>query len=361
MKHRCTVNCIIPPHMLRKLLESADPEVRRIALETLLATTELRTERRFAQFALAGRVGTAGKDRVIFNCRHGQDPRTALKARDEKGAAAGDRSVDGAFDRFGSTYDFFFNVFRRSSVDGQGMQLKGFVHYGTSYNNAFWNGSEMIFGDGDGRFFTDLTGSLDVIAHELTHGVTQFTAALEYRNQSGALNESISDVFGSLVKQWALKQKAQDADWLIGADIFTPAYKGDALRSMKAPGNAYHNREFGDDPQPAHMSKYVMMPETREGDWGGVHINSGIPNHAFYLAATAIGGYAWETAGAIWFDALIQSAPTTNFAAFADKTILLASSKFHARKEVEDAVRAAWQQVGVKVTAPAAKKQRQPH
>jgi Zn-dependent metalloprotease len=355
MKHLCTINCIIPPHMLKKLMESADPEVRRIALETLLATTQLRTERRFAGFALAGRVGT-NKDRVIFDCRNAENPQSALKARDEKASAAGDRSVDGAFDRFGATYDFFFNVFRRNSIDAQGMQLKGFVHYGKHYNNAFWNGSEMIFGDGDGRFFTDLTGSLDVIAHELTHGVTQFTAGLEYRNQSGALNESISDVFGSLVKQWSLKQKAQDADWLIGADIFTPAYKGDALRSMKDPGNAYHSRDFGDDPQPRHMSKYVTLPETRDGDWGGVHINSGIPNHAFYLAATAIGGYAWEVAGAIWFDALTQSAPATNFTAFADKTILLAASKYQGRKEVEAAVRDAWHRVGVGVTVPAMKK-----
>ncbi len=122
-----------------------------------------------------------------------------------------------------------------------------------------------------------------MIAHELTHGVTENTAGLEYHNQSGALNESMSDVFGSLVKQWALRQTAEQADWLIGAEIFTPGIEADALRSLKAPGTAYDNEEFGRDPQPDHMSSSCPLPDTEEGDWGGVHINSGIPNKAFYL------------------------------------------------------------------------------
>ena len=126
---------------------------------------------------------------------------------------------------------------------------------------------------------------------------------------------------GSLVKQWTLRQTAEQADWLIGPEVFTPGIEADALRSMKAPGHAYDNDTFGKDPQPAHMDDYVDLPDTDEGDNGGVHINSGIPNHAFYLAAVAIGGHAWEVAGRIWYQSLRASTPTTDFAAFAQTTI----------------------------------------
>src|SRR5438045_1918371 len=128
----------------------------------------------------------------------------------------------------------------------------------------------MVCGDGDGALFNRFTIALDVIAHELTHGVTQTEAQLEYRGQSGALNESMSDVFGSLVKQWAGNQTARQADWLIGAGLFTPTVKGAAIRSMKAPGTAYDDPVLGADPQPADMANYV----TTRADNGGVHINS---------------------------------------------------------------------------------------
>src|SRR5262249_27643424 len=161
--------------------------------------------------------------------------------RTEDGGASADETVNRAFDGFGTTRDFYKAVFDRNSIDDHGMRLDGYVHRGVKYNNAFWDGQEMVFGDGDGAGFTDFTRSLDVIAHELTHGVTEKTAGLIYHNQQGALNESISDVFGSLVKQWSLEQPAETADWLIGAEVFTPGIAGDALRSMKAPGTAYNN------------------------------------------------------------------------------------------------------------------------
>src|SRR5262249_55590064 len=155
-------------------------------------------------------------------------------ARSEDGAPSADESVNRAFDGLGKTREFYKTTFDRNSIDGNGMRLDGYVHRGRQYNNAFWDGREMVFGDGDGRLFTDFTKSLDVIGHELTHGVTEFTAGLEYHNQSGALNESISDVFGSLIKQWSLQQTAAQADWLIGAEVFTPGVEADALRSMKS-------------------------------------------------------------------------------------------------------------------------------
>jgi Zn-dependent metalloprotease len=229
------------------------------------------------------------------------------------------------------------------------MRLDGYVHYGASYNNAFWDGQQMVFGDGDGVLFTDFTNSLDVIGHELTHGVTEYVAGLEYHMQSGALNESMSDVFGSLVKQWSLGQTAEAADWLIGAEVFTPEVEADALRSLKAPGTAYDNATFGKDPQPDHISKFVHLPDTEEGDYGGVHINSGIPNKAFYATAAGIGGYAWEAPGLIWYEALRSSGPTTEFQEFADKTYLMAGELYGAGSVEQQAVLAAWREVGIRI------------
>ncbi len=218
------------------------------------------------------------------------------------------------------------------------------MHYDEKYNNAFFDGEQMVFGDGDGEIFLDFTLAIDVIAHELTHGLTQYTANLAYQGQSGALNESVSDVFGSLVKQYSLGQSAEQADWLIGADILAPRVSGDALRSMKAPGTAYDDDVLGKDPQPASMDDYV---ETQE-DNGGVHINSGIPNRAFHLLATALGGNAWERAGRIWFDVLTggELAQDADFAAFARLTVAAARSRFGEGDEAE-AVLKAWSEVGV--------------
>ncbi len=162
----------------------------------------------------------------------------------------------------------------------------------------------MVFGDGDGSIFVGFTKSLDVIGHELTHGVSAEEAkGLEYHDQPGALNESISDVFGSMVKQYALGQDATQADWLIGNDILGPDFHGVALRSMAAPGTAYDDPQLGKDPQPATMAQYVQT----QNDNGGVHINSGIPNKAFHDAAVALGGNAWETAGKVWYAALLDA------------------------------------------------------
>ena len=150
-----------------------------------------------------------------------------------------------------------------------------------------------------GSCFRRFTLAIDVIGHELTHGVTQYTSNLNYSDQPGALNESLSDVFGSLVKQRQRGQTASQADWLIGEGLFTANVKGVALRSLKEPGTAYDDPVLGRDPQPAHMRDYVHTSD----DDGGIHINSGIPNHAFFLVAAAIGGYAWEKAGRIWYTA----------------------------------------------------------
>ena len=216
--------------------------------------------------------------------------------RREGDAPTGDVAVDEAYDGLGATFALFWEAYQRNSIDDAGMPLDATVHYDQDYDNAFWDGTQMVFGDGDGELFNRFTISLDVIGHELTHGVTEKESGLAYFNQSGALNESISDVFGSLVKQRLLGQTADQADWLIGAELLTAKVNGVALRSMKAPGTAYDDPVLGKDPQPGHMNDFVRTNQ----DNGGVHINSGIPNRAFYLAATAIGGKAWDQAGQIW-------------------------------------------------------------
>jgi len=209
--------------------------------------------------------------------------------------ASGDPAVDEAYAGVEASLALFSEVYGRSSYDGQGAPVIATVHYEKDYDNAFWDGQQLVFGDGDGQVFDRFTGPVDVVCHELTHAVTQFTANLTYQGQSGALNESVSDVFGSCLKQRLANESAADADWLIGEGLFLPSVQGRALRSMKDPGTAYDDPALGKDPQVATMDDFVVT----EDDNGGVHINSGIPNKAFQLAAVAVGGTAWDVAGTV--------------------------------------------------------------
>lgn len=148
------------------------------------------------------------------------------------------------------------------------MNLVGTVHYADDYDNAFWDGSQMIYGDGDGDVFKTFV-LIDVIGHEMSHGVTQFTSNLDYEGQSGAFNEHFSDVMGVLVRQFTNKLTCDQDSWLIGPGIFTKSVKGRALRDMLNPGTAYDDPRLGKDPQPSDMSGYVQTFE----DNGGIHLN----------------------------------------------------------------------------------------
>jgi Zn-dependent metalloprotease len=170
--------------------------------------------------------------------------------RTEDDAPVADATVNEAFDGLGATFEMLLAAFGRNSLDDAGAPLDATVHYGVDYDNAFWDGERMVFGDGDGEVFRGFTGSLTVIGHELAHGMVQHTANLEYQGQPGALNESVADVFGALTEQYALGHTAAQASWLIGAEIFTDAVEGSALRSMIAPGTAYDDDELGKDPHP---------------------------------------------------------------------------------------------------------------
>jgi Zn-dependent metalloprotease len=351
---RCPINCILPPDVLERIALHGSQEQRAAALHTLARDNSLRAIR--AQNAILR--GQGGKPlsphiaeggapvRTIFDCANTEDPAHARIVRNEGDEKpTGDVSVDEAYDGLGATYSFYWDIFRRNSIDDEGLPLKGYVHYGEGYDNAFWDGQEMVFGDGDGQLFNRFTISLDVIGHELTHGVTEDEAKLVYFRQSGALNESVSDVFGSLVKQYALGQTADQADWLIGAGLIANE-PGQALRSMKAPGTAYDNPVLGKDRQPGTMAGYVNTTT----DNGGVHTNSGIPNHAFYLVAAKIGGHAWEKAGHIWYETLRDPrlVPTAGFRSFARATLRAAQRLGYGPGSTEyDAVKESWAEVGL--------------
>ncbi|MEH3076405.1 MAG: M4 family metallopeptidase [Quadrisphaera sp.] len=345
--------CVMPPVLLEHLVLRGTDSQRERALRTLSLDASLRSSRAQSALLRRGRPRAviaharagAQASRTIFDCAGSEDLSAAVVVRAEGAPPTGDAAADEAYDGLGATFDLFHQVYGRDSIDDEGLPLRGFVHFGKSYDNAFWDGRQMVFGDGDGEVFARFTIAVDIIGHELAHGVTDDEAQLVYSQQSGALNESVSDVFGSLVKQWALGQTADEADWLIGQGLLVD-HPDMALRSMAAPGTAYDTPELGRDAQPAHMDDYVVTT----ADDGGVHTNSGIPNKAFHLAATAVGGDAWEVAGRVWYDALRDPAlpPTASFATFA-QTALRAAERLGHRpgSTVHDAVGDAWSQVGV--------------
>ena len=351
---RNPIHCIVPPQMMDRILEKGDAKLRKILTNTLKRDAFIRNSRaQTAQAILAignnllhsfaAATSACTLQRRIYDAQGGESLPGKLM-RSEGDPPVADNAVNEVYDGAGNTFDLF-RTYGRCSIDNQGMVMENTVHFGQNYVNAFWDGRQMIYGDGDGQLFNRFTTDIDVIGHELAHGVTQYEAALQYQGQSGALNESFSDVFGSLVKQKANGESAKQADWLIGENILV----GDpySLRSLKSPGTAYVNHPIlGTDPQPGHMKDYKNLPPW--DDHGGVHTNSGIPNRAFYLAAMKIGGNAWEKAGLIWYVALRDSMkPASTFEHAASCTINAAESEFGVSSSAAKAVTEAWKEVGV--------------
>ncbi|WJP97501.1 M4 family metallopeptidase [Macrococcus bovicus] len=222
-------------------------------------------------------------------------------------------------------YDYYKARFNRNSYDNAGSPIYSIVHFGVNYNNAFWNGQVMVYGDGDGSTFKALSGANDVVAHELTHAVTDSAVGFAYENQSGALSESFSDIFAYFV---------DSGDFLIGEDVYTPNVAGDGLRSLSNP--TLYN-------QPAHMNNYRYLPNTEAGDYGGVHYNSGIPNKAFYNTVTQLGKVKSEQ---IYYRALTQY--LTSNATFSDARAALIQSATDLYGTADaQVVGSAWDQIGV--------------
>ena len=343
-----TATChIVPPYLLRALLASPDPEVAGSAARTLENDAGFRADRgaRYPRRrAVAAVAATPLAERVIADAQ-GTERLPGAVVRRDGDPPTGDPAADEAWKGFGDTWDLLFHEFGRNSLDGGGMTLAGTVHYGRLYDNAFWDGRRMVFGDGDGEIFGRFTASVEVIGHELGHGVTSHSARLRYSGQPGALNEHVSDVFGIMVKQRVLGQRADASDWLIGEALLLPGVRGVALRNMLHPGTAYDDPRLGRDPQPGHWDDFVVTTD----DNGGVHINSGIPNRAFALAAQELGGYTWQGLGRVWFDVLTggELSPRADFVGFAALTTTAAGQRFGDNSPEHNAVRAGWSAVGL--------------
>lgn len=327
----------IPSSMLLELASRSPDNLSHI--ETILRTQKILQAARNGHIRLKFAAGKA--ERQIYDAKN-TTRLPGTRARFEGDAATGDKTTDDAYDYHGGMRDFLKTEFGWNSIDGNGMNLVGTVHYGRFYNNAFWNGSSMTYGDGDGVIFITFVKP-SVVGHEFTHGVTEKTSGLIYQGEPGALNESFSDVMGVCYEQWLFKQTVDKASWLIGEGIFGPTIKGKALRSMLAPGTAYNDPKLGKDPQPDHYSKLYRG----SGDNGGVHINSGIPNKAFGLFAMAVGGNSWEAPAHVWWESNSgknRVGSTANIHDFAKKTVENCTKMF---PQHLPALKKAWSDVGV--------------
>jgi Zn-dependent metalloprotease len=351
-RSRDSVQFIVPPHILRNIVEHGDARLRARAIRSLTIRARFQGRREIlSQVGLSTPLGE--KYRTIFDAKGGRRlPGTLV--RDEGDTPSSDPKVNAVYDGLGAVYDFFHDVYGRDSVDDRGSRLSATIHFDADFDNAFWDGRQLIFGDGDGVLFKGFTRSLDVIAHEVAHGIIQHEAGLSYQDQAGALNESWADVFASLVKQYQLNQEVEAADWLIGSELLTPTVKGQGLRSLKAPGSAYDDPLLGHDPQVASVRNFVNVNE----DLGGVHINSGIPNHAFYLVAKQLGGYAWVEAGQIWYDSLRRFRREIDFLDAASITYQVAGELYGSGSAQQQAVKNAWEEVGLRVQVRAAQRRR---
>jgi Zn-dependent metalloprotease len=342
----CNTCFIIPEYVNKSIYENGSKKQKLKAWQNLIITEQLRGLRHAAPLLRSLMQFSSQKYRTIYNAQNSEElPGTVIRVEGDSKRLGGS-TVSEAYNYSGYTYDFFNKVFDRNSINDNGLRLDSTVHYGEEYNNAFWNGTQMVYGDGDGEIFDRFTKCIDVVAHELTHGITQYEAALLYTRESGALNESFSDVFGSLVKQYVLKQTVDKADWLIGKGLFTKKVKGVALRSMKEPGTAYNDPVIGKDEQKGHMNSIFKG----KSDNGGVHINSGIPNKAFYLSAMEIGGYAWEKVGRIWYIALRDKLRSRHkFQKAAEITFEVAGSIYGRDSVEQKAVFNGWKGVGIHI------------
>jgi Zn-dependent metalloprotease len=347
------LHCFLPPYIIDRLTESDDPEIRRLGIEATANDAAARAVRStLAMMPMMAAIPSpsGNKNRLVYDMKNDAPfpivlPGKLVRSEGEP-PVVGDEAVNEAYDHAGITYDFYKDVLSRNSLNDRGMSLISSVHYGRRYNNAFWDGKQMAYGDGDGRLFIRFTKALDVVAHELTHGVVSLTSNLEYKKEPGALNEHFADAFGAMVKQWHLKQDVNAANWLNGDTIMGSGTTAKSIRTFKE-GKAYVDDPLlGTDPQPKHMSgKY-----TGTDDNGGVHINSGIPNHAFYKVAMGIGGNSWDKTGKIWYQTLKNLGRKSKFQEAASMTHMVAGSLFGAGSLEQQAVKNGWSAVGITVS-----------
>jgi Zn-dependent metalloprotease len=347
-----TCSCfIVPQDVLERL--AGDPELsdelRRGLADTAALSDQFRAVRQQqAALSLAAlRLPVTSKRKPtpkphalpasnVYDCRNGT---TLPGSQLTNPGTSADGAAKRSYAESQAVAQFYWDIFQRDSVDDHNMTLVSSIHYSSSFNNAFWNGSQMVYGDGDGQVFVDFTQGNDVIGHELTHGVTQHSLALNYANEPGGLNESISDVFGSMFRQWQAKQDVSAADWLIGSDIMGPAAKKKGYTCLRDMANPAASHCLA--PQPTNFSQYHAGMDP--------HYSSGIPNLAFCKAAKAYGGKSWEKVGQIWYKALTMAPPTPNMhmKQFANRTRTLSSSVKPADAKLHKSIDDAWTAVGL--------------
>jgi len=337
----CPICCfIVPPDVLRKFARdpALDAATRQKLQDTYLETERLRGLREAHRVAALRDPQRFRAELVahvpaqhLFDCKQ----RKSLPGKPVTSPSGGFKTT---FDTTAKVVEFYKTVLGRNSIDNKGQDVVSSLHYASHYDNAFWNGQQMVYGDGDGQLFTEMYLSPDVIGHELTHGVTQNQSALRYEGESGALNESISDVFGTVFNQWLNQWAVTEArGWLVGAGIMAPAAQAKGytcLRDMVAP-SAKHCLS----PQP---EQYSQIDPTAD-----VHDNSGVPNKAFALFARALGGQSWQTAIKVWYDTCTnrQLRSDATFKEFA--TLTLASATKLGGAGAADKCHSAWGSVGV--------------
>jgi len=346
---------LVPPHMLDAMTRSPDHRIREVARHNQAAADRSRRAPALGSKAVVGERGgaaEAGKVRRVVRDA-GQEPRFDGKVRRREGdPPTGNRDVDDVYRNTGIVLDFYRRVFNRNGVDGKGMWLISNVEFRQTpaqpMLGAYWyrNHKAMTFGEEILEVMKRPAKALDFAGHEMTHGVVQFTAKLAHGNEPGALNESFADVMASLVKQWKKGQTASEADWLIGDTVVYRSKTVRGIRSLKAPGTAYT-----DDPHIGSDQQVWQMKHKYRGskDDGGVHINSGIPNHAFYLVSATLGGLAWERAGQVWYASLLRLHPNSDFEDCAQTTYTVAAALFGRGSRVQKAVKSAWKTVGLPI------------
>lgn len=241
-------------------------------------------------------------------------------------------------------WKFFFDVFDWSGIDGKGTPIQLVIAYENDFSNALWDGTMMLFGNGDGTVLDRFTKDLGVISHECGHGITQNRSIIGYSGQAGSVNEAFSDLWGCMVMQFYKKQQPEEADWLIGDEIWKPWVQKEknvtAVRSLLNPGTAYDSEITGKDEQPAHYDKLF----TGKSNNGGVHVNSGIVNKAMATAAIKHGGYSWMSVGKLLWSCYEDLKENTNIEEFANIT-KVKSKQFS--DNLNSAVKAGWKTVGL--------------
>lgn len=313
----------IPPHMLNEMNQRGEQDLAAVAADTLAEDTRHRRSRARATEHPAAKSTPSpiagclrwlaskteqkqpkktepSLQRRIYTGQSNRDSGDDQLLRSEGDPAADDSLVNLAYRDLGTAFRYLTRVHGRNSHDGKGAAQRGVVHYRRNWMNAAWNGSELLFGDGGQALFHPFPEARSVTYHEYGHAIAGSMVGLRYQGQSGALAEHLADAVAAAVMQWEDKTTPADASWLIGQDLLTKEVSGMGIRDMMNPGTAYNDDRLGEDPQPAHMDNYINT----DRDNGGVHLNSGVPNRMFALAAVSIGQPVWETLMPIWFAAL---------------------------------------------------------